>query len=77
MIETDLRTVPPFDTLPVLAEADASELCRPADPKFSGVIYEADDVSQIRDFLQDRQLVPKGSYRDESGKLRAIFWQLR
>jgi hypothetical protein len=77
MTEDELRAVQEFATLPVESEDAADYLTRPDGPEFSGVIYEAEDVTQLRDFLRDKQLVPKGAYRDEFGKVRAVFWQRR
>ena len=78
MTEDELRAVKPFDTLPVVAEANADFLARsPHDPKFSGVIREASDKNELAGFLADSNLVPQGAYCDEFGQVQAIFWELR
>jgi hypothetical protein len=75
--EKELRAVPEFVTLPVASGDAAAALFRPVGPGFTGTVYDAVDVSQVRDFLRDPALVPIGACRDDDGNLRAVFWQVR
>ena len=69
--------VQPFALMPVQSINEAESVLRPADPRFHPFVYQTTDVAVVRDLLTDPQLVPKGLVRDEAGRLRAIFWQLR
>lgn len=77
MNEDDLIAIPPFDALP-MGESDAADyLSRPDLRECERVVYEAATTAEVRDFLNDPALVPKGSVRNPFGGVRAVFWQLR